>query len=190
MSRPVHESAADSVKACVVEVRQGESAGSGLTWAVDTVVTAAHVVRAGRLDVRLPDGQVREARVRLADRERDIAVLDVPGLGLPALRRRDPTGMRPGEVLFAIGHPLGVRHAMSAGILHAVGPLPEGYPGSRQLRRLSWVQADLRLAPGNSGGPIADIEGRVVGVSTMTVGGLALAVPITAVEALVRARAA
>ena len=190
MSAPFHEVAADRVKACVVEVRQGASAGSGLTWAVDVVVTAAHVVRAGRLDVRLPDGQVREARVRLADRERDIAVLDVPRLGLPAVLRRDPAELRPGEVLFAIGHPLGVRNAMSAGILHAVGPLPEGYPGPAQLRRLPWVQADLRLAPGNSGGPIADTLGRVVGVSTMTVGRLALAVPITAVEALVRARAA
>ena len=155
------------------------------------MVTNAHVARGGKLAVRLPGGDVREAWVRFADRERDIAVLDVPRLGLPAVLRRDPADLRPGEVLFAIGHPLGVRHAMSSGILHAVGPLPDGYPVPAPLRRLPWVQADLRLAPGNSGGPIADAEGRVVGVSTMIAGGgLALAVPITAVEALVRARAA
>jgi serine protease Do len=184
------DAAAAWVKDCVVEVHQGGGVGSGLTWACDVVVTNAHVARAGRLDVRLPNGDVREAFVRFADRERDIAVLDVPRLGLPAVRRRDPAELRPGEVLFAIGHPLGVRHAMSSGILHAVGPLPDGYPLPPRLRRLPWVQADLRLAPGNSGGPIADAAGRVVGMSTMIVGGLALAVPITAVEALVRARAA
>jgi serine protease Do len=52
------------------------------------------------------------------------------------------------------------------------------------------VQADLRLAPGNSGGPLADSEGRVVGINTMIAGGLALAVPVTEVEALVRRQAA
>ena len=190
MSTTVHDAAVDRLNECVVEVREGPGVGSGLTWARDVVVTSAHVARAGKLEVRLPDGHVREAWVRFADRERDIAVLDVPRLGLPAVRRRDPADLRPGQVLFAIGHPLGVRHALSSGILHAVGPLPDGYPVPMQLRRLPWVQADLRLAPGNSGGPVADAEGRVVGVSTMIVGGLALAVPITAVEALVRARAA
>jgi len=189
MSTPGYEASA-WVKDCVVEVHQGAGVGSGLTWAFDVVVTNAHVARAGKVQVRLPDGNIRDAWVRFADRERDIAVLDVPRLGLPAVRRRDPADLRPGEVLFAIGHPLGVRHAMSSGILHAVGPLPDGYPIPAQLRRLPWVQADLRLAPGNSGGPIADAEGRVVGMSTMIVGGLALAVPITAVEALVHARAA
>ena len=124
--------------------------------------------------------------MRFADRARDLAVLEVPGLGLPPVRRRDPAELRPGQTLFAIGHPLGVRHAMSSGILHAVGPLPDGFPVPPRLRRCAWVQADLRLAPGNSGGPIADAEGRVVGVSTMIVGGLALAVPITEVEALLR----
>jgi serine protease Do len=58
------------------------------------------------------------------------------------------------------------------------------------VRRRTWVQADLRLAPGNSGGPLADAEGRVVGINTMIASGLALAVPVTEVEALVARRAA
>lgn len=190
MSAPFHTVAADWLKQCVVEVRQGGSAGSGFAWAFDVVVTNAHVARGGDLEVRLPDGQVRPARVRFADRSRDIAVLDVARLGLPAVRRRDPAELRPGHALFAIGHPLGVRHALSSGILHTVGRLPDGFPIPPQLRRLTWVQADLWLAPGNSGGPIADTDGRVVGVCTMIVSGLALAVPITEVEALLRARAA
>jgi serine protease Do len=190
MSSPLMDVATEWLKESVVEVRQGPSAGSGLTWGFDVVVTNAHVARAGPVEVRLPDGQTRSARVRFADRQRDIAVLDVPRLGLPAVTRRDPADLRPGHALFAIGHPFGLRHAMSSGILHAVGPLPDGYPVPPPLRQLTWVQADLRLAPGHSGGPIADALGRVVGVSTMIVGGLALAVPITAVEALLTARAA
>jgi serine protease Do len=190
MTAPFHTVAADWLRQCVVEVRQGRSAGSGFTWAFDMVVTNAHVARDGPLEVRLPDGEVLPARVRFADQARDIAVLDVPRLGLPAVIRRDPTELRPGHALFAIGHPLGVPHAMSSGILHTVGPLPDGFPVPPRLQRLPWVQADLPLAPGNSGGPLADAEGRVVGVCTMIVSGLALAVPITAVEAALRARAA
>lgn len=190
MSPPFHAVAADWLKQSVVEVRLNGSAGSGFTWGFDVVVTNAHVVRASQVEVRLPDGQVRSARVRLADPARDLALLDVPGLGLPAVQRRDPRRLRPGEALFAIGHPLGIRHALSSGVLHGVGRLPDGYPVAADIRRRVWVQADLRLAPGNSGGPLADSEGRVVGINTMIVGGLALAVPILEVEALVRARAA
>ena len=181
---------AERVGPSVVELIHGATTGTGFAWAADLVVTSAHVVRDGPIVVRRPDGRELSARVRVADRERDIALLEVPRLGLPAVRCRDPVELRIGETLFAIGHPLGVRHALSSGILHAVGPLPDGYPLARHARRLTWVQADLRLAPGNSGGPIADAEGRVVGISTMIVGGLGLGVPITAVDALVRARAA
>ena len=70
-----------------------------------------------------------------------------------------------------------MRHALSSGVLHAVGLLPEGFPVPPAVRRRVWVQADLHLAPGNSGGPLADSEGRVVGINTMIVAGLALAVP-------------
>jgi serine protease Do len=182
--------AVERLKQCVVEIRQDRATGTGFAWDVDLVVTAAHVAHDGPLEVRLPNGEVRTARLRFSDRSRDIALLEVPGLGLAPVTRRDPAELRPGHTLFAIGHPLGVRHAMSSGILHGVGPLPDGFPVPPRLRRLAWVQADLRLAPGNSGGPIADDEGRVVGVCTMIVSGLALAVPITDVETALRARAA
>jgi serine protease Do len=174
----------------VVQVRQGASVGSGLAWAWDVVVTNAHVARSGEVEVQLPNGQMRRGVVRSCDRQRDIAVLEVPGLSLPVAPRHDLSLLRPGHVVFAIGHPFGVRHAVSMGILHALGPLPDGYPIPPAQRRLDWVQADIRLAPGNSGGPIADAEGRVIGLSTMIVNGLALAVPVTAVERQVRALAA
>jgi serine protease Do len=180
---------ADWLRDSVVQVRQGASAGSGLAWGWDLVVTSAHVAHAGEVDIVLPGGECRRGIVRACDRARDVAVLSVPGLGLPAARRRAPSALRPGEVIFAIGHPFGVQRALSAGILHAVGPLPEGYPLPAPQRLLPWVQADVRLAPGNSGGPLADAEGCVIGLSTMIVNGLALAVPSTAVEHLVRAAA-
>ena len=69
--------------------------------------------------------------------------------------------------------------AAALGIIHATGSEREG-------RTARWIQADLRLAPGFSGGPLADAAGRLVGVNTMMQGGLALAVPATAVEAWVR----
>ena len=190
MSSPTDEATAHWLNQCVVEIGLDGPAGTGFTWAFDTIVTNAHVARAARLVVRLPDGQLRAAQLRAMDRSRDLAIVDVPGLGLSPVQRRDPRSLRPGEVLVAIGHPFGVRHALSSGILHAVGELPDGYPVPEPIRRRTWVQADLRLAPGNSGGPLADAEGRVVGINTMIAGGLALAVPVTEVEGLVQRPAA
>jgi serine protease Do len=82
--------------------------------------------------------------------------------------------VRPGELAIAIGNPLGFVGALTTGVVQAVGPL------NGQLRRFGsqpWVQADVRLAPGNSGGPLADAHGRVIGINTMVAGRLALAVP-------------
>jgi len=62
---------------------------------------------------------------------------------------------------------------MTAGVVHAVGPLVRG--------GRPWIQADLKLAPGNSGGPLADAHGRVIGVNTMVAGSLALAIPVSRV---------
>jgi len=72
------------------------------------------------------------------------------------------------------------------GVFHRVGPVAEGIGIPATMRRQPWVQAAVRLAPGNSGGPIADAAGRVLGVSAMIVGGLALAVPALEVERLWR----
>jgi serine protease Do len=92
--------------------------------------------------------------------------------------------------VFAVGHPLGVKDAVSVGVFQAVGAIPLGFGmAERRPRRgrspfIPWVQADVRLAPGNSGGPIADVEGNVIGVAAMIVSGLALAVPAPDLERL------
>ncbi len=83
--------------------------------------------------------------------------------------------MRPGELAIAIGNPLGFVGALTTGVIHAVGPI-------RGLGSHSWVQADVRLAPGNSGGPLADARGHVIGINTMVAGRLALAIPSNVVQ--------
>ena len=109
----------------------------------------------------------------------DLALLRVAGMGVPAAPIANLDAARVGALVVAMGHPLGVRGALTAGIIHAIGPIT---PGGR-----AWIQADVRLAPGNSGGPLADASGRVMGLNAMVAGALALAIPMAHVERFVRA---
>ncbi len=181
--------AAARLRASVVQVggSPGEpGGGAGIAWrAGGVIVTAAHVVAGPRVSITLPDGREMPGRVVRRDVRRDLALLRAPLADLPAVRTADPARLRPGALLFAVGHPLGVRHAVTAGVLQATGPLPAGLGAPGVPRGLSWVQADVPLAPGNSGGPLADAEGRVVGIAAMVVAGLGLAVPAPEVEAFV-----
>jgi serine protease Do len=89
--------------------------------------------------------------------------------------------LRAGTAVFAVGNPFGFVGAVSSGIIHAVGPLRFAN-GPRW--DLHWIQADVRLAPGNSGGPLATFDGQVIGLNTMIIsGGLSLAVPSRSVTA-------
>jgi serine protease Do len=180
--------AAARVRVSVVHVRVGESAGgAGVVWPGGIVITNAHVATERRVTLFLPDGSAVEAETVWRDPARDLAAVAAPGLAaLPAAEPADPRGVRAGALVFAIGHPWGVRDAVSVGVFHRVGPVSEGLGVPEPVRRQAWVQAAVRLAPGNSGGPIADAAGRVIGVSAMIVGGLALAVPAPEVEHLWR----
>ena len=154
----------------------GRGAGSGVIWSSDgAVITNAHVVRGSRAKVQLWDGREFEAAVRARDPRRDLAQLHIDAADLPAASPADSSAVRPGELAIAIGNPLGFVGALATGVIHAVGPL-------RGLGRQSWVQADVRLAPGNSGGPLADARGRVIGINTMVAGRLALAIPSNSVR--------
>ena len=175
-----------SVVAIVDDSRRRGGHGAGMAWrggADDLIVTSAHVVSKKKAIVVTPDGRAVQGTVVLRDAERDIAVVRAPHARVPAVTARDPSALRAGSFVFAVGHPLGVRDAVSIGVLQAVRALPEGY-GLNGKGSLAWVQADVRLAPGNSGGPIADVEGNVIGVCAMIVSGLALAVPAPDVEKL------
>jgi serine protease Do len=137
-----------------------------------------------------PDGRPVEGAVIARDLDRDIAVVRALGARVPAVTTGDPYSLRPGSLVFAVGHPLGIKDAVSVGVFQAVGSVPPGYglaekrPRRGRSPSIPWVQADVRLAPGNSGGPIADVEGNVIGVAAMIVSGLALAVPAPDVERL------
>jgi serine protease Do len=141
------------------------------------VVTNAHVAAVGPPAVTLWDGRSFQARIDALDRRRDLALLRIPAFDLPAAALGDSNRLRPGELVIAIGNPLGFIGALTAGIVHAVGPLPG-------LGPRKWIQAGVRLAPGNSGGPLADAAGSVVGVNTMVAGRLGLAVPSNEVARL------
>lgn len=154
----------------------GRGSGSGVIWSSDgLVVTNAHVVRGSRVDVQLWDGREFAAAIQSRGPLHDLAQLRIDATNLPAASAADSSNLRPGELAIAVGNPMGFVGALATGVIHAVGPL-------RGLGQQNWVQADIRLAPGNSGGPLADVQGRVVGINTMVAGGLALAIPSNAVR--------
>ena len=170
---------ADRLREVTVEVGTGDGGGAGILWAPDLVVTNAHVARAPSPRVRLADDRHLAAQLVAADRRADLALLRVPRTRATLASLADSDGLCVGALVVALGHPLGLRGTLTAGIVHALGPLS---PGGRR-----WIHADLRLAPGNSGGPLADTAGHVVGLNTMIAGGLALAIPINDVRRFVSA---
>lgn len=176
---------ASRLRGCTVELRAMERAiGSGVIWRADgLIVTSAHVVVGGQParghpQVRLGDGRRLPATLIAWDRGLDLALLTIEARGLPAASIGDSDRLRAGDLVLAVGHPFGLIGAVATGIVHAASAPPG-------RARAPWIQADLRLAPGNSGGPMADASGRVVGINGMIAGGLALAVPSRAVEAFV-----
>jgi serine protease Do len=157
----------------------GRSAGAGVVWRRGgLVVTNAHVATSPRSEVVLPEGRSVQARLIARDPRRDLALLSTPVDELEPALHADARGLRPGELVVALGHPLGIAYAASLGVVHRASSNATGPAG--------WLHADIRLAPGNSGGPLADASARVVGVNAMIVGGLGIAVPSHVVETFVR----
>jgi serine protease Do len=161
-----------------------EGQGAGIIWSPDgTIVTNAHVVTGESATIRLADGRTTTARVAVRDERRDLALLlaDLTDIHdtLPAATIGEPSQLRPGDVVLALGHPLGVEHALALGVVHAA-PNADHSP---------YVVADIKLAPGNSGGPLTDARGRIVGVNSMIVGGLGVAISVDAVRHMLAAAA-
>ncbi|HYL22318.1 MAG TPA: trypsin-like peptidase domain-containing protein [Gemmatimonadales bacterium] len=174
--------AVEALRRVTVLVRtRGKGVGAGVAWdARGLIITNAHVARGDAATIQFWDGTTSPARVVGRDRQRDLAALELeaPSALAVAVVRTAPA-LRVGELVMAVGHPDGDAGAVTLGIIHAV----EG--GSDHAAR--WVRADVRLAPGYSGGPLADAAGHVVGINTLIHGGLALAVPAATVDAWVRA---
>lgn len=169
-----------SVRTAATRGAQGQ--GAGILWSPDgTIVTNAHVAVGASARVTLADGRAADARVVARDRRRDLALLTIDALrfggALPAAALGAPSQLRAGDVVLALGHPLGVEHSMAMGVVHA----------APDARRSPYIAADIRLAPGNSGGPLADTQGRIVGVNSMIAGGLGVAISVDAVRDFIAA---
>ena len=175
---------AERVKRSTVEVRSGQHGGAaGTVWhSSGLVVTNAHVIGRGEPRVVLPDGKVCGARLLARDRSRDLAALAVDAEDLSPIALGDSKSLEPGQLVMAMGHPLGVKSAVTAGIvMHADGDhVHVNYP--EQL-----VAVNLPLRPGNSGGPLVDWEGRLVGINTMMTGpDTGLAIPVDVAKAFLK----
>ncbi len=154
----------------------GAGMGSGVVWGSDgLIVTNAHVLRRqGRhATVVLSSGHRFEGRLLARDAAADLAALGIDASALPTAELGDSEAVRVGELVIAVGNPLGLDGALTTGVVHAAGRGPARSP---------FIAADLALAPGNSGGPLADARGRVIGINAMVAGGLALAIPSRAVQ--------
>jgi serine protease Do len=150
-------------------------------------VTNAHVVRGARnsgdVTVELWDERRVPGGVVKKNRQRDLAVLQVAASGLTAVSPGDSNALRVGEFVIAVGNPFGFTGAASTGVIHRLS-LRNGAP--RGFENGSWVVSQLRLAPGNSGGPLANAAGELVGMNTMIAGGLAYAIPSQTVAEFLR----
>src|SRR3712207_354483 len=192
-SKPVRPSALSSASAemlgraheSVVQVHtRGRGAGAGVIWGEDGfVLTNHHVVAGGRRGARvqivLHDGRAFEAEVVKRGRDLDLALLRIEGApsALPATPVGDSDKLRVGELVYAIGHPWGRLGAVTAGIVSGLG-VARG-PGGRAR----YLRSDVALAPGNSGGPLLNARGEVVGINAMIFGRLALSIPSNAASA-------
>ena len=182
MSIPGLGEIADRLRRSTVLVRPGGSRGngSGVLWSSDgLIVTNAHVAQGSRAEVSLWDGREFRAEVISRDARRDLAALRISTDDLLAAEFGDSSRVRAGEIAIAVGNPLGFVGALTTGVVHGVGPI-------RGLGSQSWVQSDVRLAPGNSGGPLADARGRVIGINAMVAGRLALAIASNEVARFLR----
>lgn len=172
---------AERLRRSTVQVRSGRRGqGSGIiVSAHGTIVTNAHVVASNQLEIQLWDGSRVPADLLQRDTIRDLAILQIPRAGLPAAPFGDSERLRVGELAIAIGNPFGFIGALTTGVIHAIGSVARLGPGK-------WIQTDVQLAPGNSGGPLANARGEVIGVNTMIAGDVGLAVPSNSVSRLLR----
>jgi S1-C subfamily serine protease len=176
---------AEKLLPSVASVSHGRGNGSAVILSSDgLLVTSAHVVGGSRAgEVVFQDGAELPYEVVGADRLSDLAVIRVPVGGLPAATIGDAATLKVGQLVVAVGSPLGYAGSVSAGVVSALGRSITTIDGRRARVVEGVIQTDAALHPGNSGGALATSDGKVVGINTAVVGpgigqGLGLAVPL------------
>ena len=166
----------------VVQVNHQRGNGTGVIWRADgQIVTNSHVAHEGRAEVVLADGRRFTGIVAVRHPDRDLAIIKIEADELPVPDIGDSATVRPGQIVIALGHPVGYRNAASLGVIVAAGQAAT----ERGPRTGDYLQTDVALLPGNSGGPLLNAGGQVIGINTMVSGRLSLAIPSMAVERFV-----
>ena len=178
---------ARQLSAAVVSISRRGGSGSGVIVRPDGVMlTNAHVVgNAQTVQVGLADGRQLTGTVLGRDATLDIAVVRVDAAGLPAARMGNSDDLQPGQTAIAIGNPLGLERTVTTGVVSAVNRSPRGI----MLEGL--IQTDAAISPGNSGGPLLDSRGQVIGINTAVLSapgaqGLGFAIPINLAQDVVQ----
>jgi S1-C subfamily serine protease len=165
--------------------RRSEGTGSGLVVTPDGhIVTNSHVVEnAATVQISLPDGSSFQAEVVGQDKATDLALLRVsPTSNLPAARLGNSDQLQVGQIAIAIGNPYGFQNTVTAGVISALGRSLRSRTG-RLIENV--IQTDAALNPGNSGGPLVDSNGRVIGINTAIIQyaqGICFAIPANTVR--------
>ena len=172
------------VQRSLVQVQNGRRGnGAGTIWHEDgLILTNAHVAQRRNPEITLADGRSFSSKLLAYDESRDLAALAIKATDLPTIELGDSRQLRTGDWVMAAGHPWGIRGAVSAGAVIAVGVPNElqGYPGDL-------IQVGLQLRPGHSGGPLVDGNGRLLGINTMIAGPqVGLAIPVHVVAAFLK----
>ncbi len=158
----------ERVRTQVVAIENGHrGAGAGTLVAPDRVLTNNLVAVRDRLTIVFRSGKQVSGVVRARDPEIDLALIEAPSNGQPGLAIATADSIRTGHLVMAVGHPLGHRDVVTVGIISSLETARTDGPRSK----IPVIRSDVVLLPGNSGGPLVNAHGALVGINTLVIGG-------------------